>query len=339
MSAGTQVASETVLRVTDLEKTYRPRGIGGLGRQGVRAVAGVSFELRRGETLAVVGESGCGKSSVANAVLQLDPPTGGKVEFLGRDLATLSQRQLSGVRRELQVVFQDPYASLNNRMRVGQLVAEPLHIHHRSMPAKERLARVKDVLDKVGLRDIDLDRYPQSFSGGQRQRLGIARAIIVDPTVVVCDEAVSALDVSVQAQVLNLLADLQRDHRLAYLFITHDLGVVRQIADRVAVMYLGRFVEVGDAGEVFENPRHPYTRALLDAVPGQGRTERFEASGDVPDPRAIPSGCPFHPRCPARREELCDTDRPALDELGDTGRLVACHYPLPLADAEVNGAR
>ena len=314
------------LEVRDLAKHFPvSTGLFGRGTAVVKAVDGVSFDVPAGQTMAIVGESGCGKSTVARLVLRLIEPTRGAVKLDGRDLVGLPQSALRAVRGRLQIVFQDPYGSLNPRMTVGDMLAEPLMLHG-TVPRSGRRARVAELLSLVGLRPESGSRYPHEFSGGQRQRLAIARALAAEPKVIVCDEPVSALDVSIQAQILNLLADLQRRFGLAYVFISHDLSVVRQVADTVAVMYLGRFVESGPAQRVFERQRHPYTRALLTAVPVPvpgGRARDNAVGGDVPSPLAPPPGCHFHTRCP-HAIERCRTEVPVLEEAGDGGA-VACH--------------
>jgi oligopeptide/dipeptide ABC transporter ATP-binding protein len=299
----------------------KPRGV-------VRAVDSVSFSIPAGKTLGLVGESGSGKTTVARTLLRLTEPTGGSFRLGGEEVFALAPAPLRALRRRIQIVFQDPYGSLNPRMTARQTLREPLQIH-RLATGKERDVRVGALLDEVGL-DAELaDRYPHELSGGQRQRVGIARALSVEPTFLVCDEPVSALDVSVQAQVLNLLTDLQRQRGLTYLFIAHDLAVVKHIADDVAVMYLGRIVERAAASTIYDLPRHPYTRSLLSAVPVPDPTaqkQRIVLEGDVPSPANPPPGCPFHPRCPhPKNSDRCRTEVPALREV-TPGQLVACHF-------------
>ena len=317
----------SLLQVRDLVKHYQSPGWLGATAPPVRAVEGVSFDVAEGETLALVGESGCGKSSVGRTVLRLQEPTSGTAVFEGTDLFALDRTALRRMRRRMQIIFQDPYSSLNPRMTIGSAIAEGIEIH-RLAPRSGIPGRVGALLEEVGLDPSYGSRYPHEFSGGQRQRIGIARALAVEPAFIVCDEPVSALDVSVQAQVLNLLADLQRERRLSYLFIAHDLAVVRQIAQRVAVMYLGKIVEQGSTEALLQQPRHPYTVALLSAVPEPDparQRSRIVLRGDLPSPSHPPPGCPFHPRCfHPRRDERCRTEVPTLRPVGVTS--AACHY-------------
>ena len=316
-----------VLEVRDLVKHFvAKRSAFGKPLATVKAVDGVSFALRAGETLAIVGESGCGKSTVGRLVMRLIEPTAGSILLDGNDVTNLGDRDFRPYRRNIQLIFQDPFASLNPRMRVGDILAEPLMLHD-VVPANERKERVAELLRLVGLRPQQAARYPHEFSGGQRQRIAIARALAVEPKIIVCDEAVSALDVSIRAQIFNLLKDLQARLGLAYIFISHDLGVVKHIADRIAVMYLGRMVETGPADEVFAEPRQPYTRALLSAIPVASPTARRQRrilEGDVPSPMNPPPGCHLHTRCPHARE-VCSLDRPLLDDDG-SGHATACHF-------------
>jgi oligopeptide transport system ATP-binding protein len=295
---------EVILEVRNLVKHFQLGG-GFLGKAPamIRAVDGVSFTIRRGETLGLVGESGCGKTTTGRAVLQLERPTSGQVIFEGRDLTTLSDSELRQVRRRIQVIFQDPYSSLNPRMTVGQIIAEPLAVHGIASGRAARTARVQELLRQAGLLPGMAHRYPHELSGGQRQRVGIARALAMEPSLIICDEPVSALDVSIQAQIINLLEELQTELGLTYLFVAHDLSVVRHISDRVAVMYLGKIVEITDRKSLYEDPQHPYTRALLSAVPIpdpeiEAHREHIVLGGEVPSPLRPPPGCVFHPRCP-----------------------------------------
>jgi oligopeptide/dipeptide ABC transporter ATP-binding protein len=315
------------VEVTDLRKYFPVRG--GLFRRVVaqiKAVDGVSLVVNPGQTLGLVGESGCGKSTLGRTILRLQEPTSGAIRFAGEDITRLSRKELLPWRRRMQVVFQDPYGSLSPRRTVAQTVREPLDVH-RVGTAAERQSRVAELLDVVGLSPKAAGRYPHEFSGGQRQRVGIARALALNPQFIVADEPVSALDVSVQSQVLNLISRLQRERGIAFLFISHDLAVIQHVSDHIGVMYLGKLVELAPAGELFRTPLHPYTEALLSAVPQVGRQgrSRIVLSGDVPSPRAPPAGCPFHTRCP-KVMDACRTTPPALKSpAGDTTRTVACH--------------
>jgi oligopeptide transport system ATP-binding protein len=323
--------SETLLEARDLVKHFTVRGTAfRSGGDVVRAVDGVSLDVRSGETLGVVGESGCGKSTLGRLLVRLHEPTSGSVRFGGSDITTLSRRRLRPYRREMQMIFQDPYASLNPRKRVGQILGDPFEIHGGLSREKTRL-RVRELLETVGLSPDHVNRYPHEFSGGQRQRIGVARALALNPKLIVADEPVSALDVSIQAQVINLLDDLQSDFDLTYVFIAHDLGVVRHVSDRIAVMYLGVIVEVGPSDELFLAPVHPYTEALLSAIPAiegeeEVRRERIVLEGEVPSPVAPPAGCRFHTRC-RYATDICKIERPPLVDHGG-GRFAACHHPL-----------
>ena len=321
---------DVLLRARDVVKHFSGNAQG-RGKSVVHAVDGVSLEVRRGETLGLVGESGCGKSTLGRCLVGLTPVTAGSVEVAGQSITGMSRRDLRLMRRNLQMVFQDPYASLNPRKRIGSIIGMPLRVNS-SMSRREVDDRVVELLAMVGLRPQHAHRFPYEFSGGQRQRIGIARALALSPSLIVADEPVSALDVSIQAQVVNLFADLQQKLGLSYLFIAHDLSVVRQISDRIAVMYLGKIVEVGPSEDIVRRPAHPYTEALLSAVPspvvgGGAHRDRIVLSGDVPSPLSPPSGCRFHPRCPYATDK-CRTEEPPLLERGGAGRTVACHYPL-----------
>jgi len=303
----------------------------------VRAVDDITLSLREGETVGLVGESGCGKSTLARTIMRLLEPTEGTIRFRGRDISHARQRELRPLRREMQMVFQDPFASLNPRKRIGQIVGAPLRLHGR----KDVEARVQELLDRVGLAPEHANRFPHEFSGGQRQRIGVARALALEPRLILLDEPVSALDVSVQAQIINLLDDLQDDFGLTYLFVAHDLSVVRHVSDRIAVMYLGKIVEVSAAEELYVKPIMPYTAALLGAVPipdpKENRArERIVLEGEPPSPVDPPSGCPFHPRCP-RATEICQRVEPPLTEYSN-GHLAACHHPLNVTSDEVRAA-
>ena len=321
--------SEALLEVRDLVKHF-PVGGGFLSRSEgvVRAIEGISFTLHRGETLGLVGESGCGKTTTGRCILRLERPTSGQILFEGTDLATKSEQQLREMRRHMQVIFQDPYSSLNPRMTIGQIIAEPLKVHRLVTSKSGRTDRVKELLTQVGLLPQHADRYPHQLSGGQRQRVGIARALAMEPSLIICDEPVSALDVSIQAQIINLLEELQSRLGLTYLFIAHDLSVVRHISDRVVVMYLGKIVEIADRQTLYEAPVHPYTRALLSAVPIpdpklEATRERTVLRGEVPSPLTPPGGCVFHPRCPIA-EARCSAEIPRLREI-HPGHWGACH--------------
>jgi peptide/nickel transport system ATP-binding protein len=326
VSAVNGVNGAALLEVRDLTKHFPiRRGVLSRVRGHVRAVDGVDLTLRRGETLGLVGESGSGKTTTGRCILRLLEPTGGSVRFEGVDLLALSGPEMRRMRREMQVIFQDPYGSLNPRMRVGSIVGEPLAIH-RLARGSERESRVAELLRRVGLDPSVMKRYPHEFSGGQRQRIGIARALALNPKLVICDEPVSALDVSIQAQVINLLMDLQEEFSLTYLFIAHDLSVVEHISDRVAVMYLGKIVEEADAETLYRDPRHPYTKALLSAIPvpdPEHPPARVQLKGDLPSPASPPPGCAFHPRCPVAVETCSRVVPPLLDVGG--GHLASCH--------------
>lgn len=318
-------------------KQYFPIKGGFFGRtvNHVKAVDDISFHINEGETVAIVGESGCGKSTTGRAVLRLDEPTEGSVIFDGQEITALSKSELRNIRSEMQIIFQDPYASLNPRQTVKTILMEAMEIQKIGKSKKERTERVIELMETVGLQRHQMNRYPHEFSGGQRQRIGIARALSVDPKLIIADEAVSALDVSIQAQVLNLMKKLQREMKLTYMFISHDLGVVRHISDRIIVMYLGKIVEMGDTKSIFEKPQHPYTKALLSAIPvpdPKKKSNRIFLRGDVPSPIDPPTGCRFHTRCPFATD-LCRTTEPALerkDKEIDENHEVACHYALDI---------
>ncbi|MEX2245199.1 MAG: dipeptide ABC transporter ATP-binding protein [Dehalococcoidia bacterium] len=330
VSSSPQTASDILLNVNGL-KMYFPVTAGLIFQRkiaDVKAVDGISFDVKKGETLGLVGESGCGKSTTGRAILQLYKPTAGSVDFEGQELTALSGNSLRRMRRKMQMIFQDPYASLNPRMTIGSIIGEPLAIHGLAKGGRARRERIQDLMRVVGLNPYYANRYPHEFSGGQRQRIGIARALAVEPDFIVADEPVSALDVSIQAQIINLLEDLQQQFGLTYLFIAHDLSVVRHISNRVGVMYLGKMMELADRNELYDNPLHPYTKALLSAVPVpdpavERERERIILTGDVPSPLRPPPGCVFHTRCPIAIEE-CRQAVPEWRDLGG-GHMVACH--------------
>jgi len=323
----TAATGAPLVRVVDLSKEFPAGSTGIVGgtKLSIKAVTGVNLEIEPGETLGLVGESGSGKSTLGRLILKLIEPTAGAVYFDGRNLSTLGRAELRTLRRQMQLVFQDPYASLNPRMRVRSIVGEGIEIHKLAR-GREKEARIAELLAMVGMSADAMDRLPHEFSGGQRQRIGIARALAVNPRFLVLDEPVSALDVSIQAQIINLLQDLQEKLKLTYLFIAHDLRVVEHISNRVAIMYLGKIVEIASRDEIYQNPRHPYTRALLSAIPSidpAHRPERIKLPGEMPSPMNPPSGCAFHPRCPYAKD-VCDSVEPKL-EAGRGGHAVACH--------------
>lgn len=323
------ITSDVLISIRDLKKHFHVK-LGAFGERSgvVHAVDGVSFDIYRGETLGLVGESGCGKSTTGFTIVQLYRPTAGTVEYNEIDLGTLDEAELRPMRKEIQIVFQDPYSTLNPRMTIGDSIAEPIRSHH-EMSKRDLRVKVEKLLEDVGLSSDLADRYPHEFSGGQRQRICIARALAVEPEFVVCDEPVSALDVSIQAQIINLMQDLQEKYNLTYLFIAHDLAVVRHISNRIAVMYLGKIAEIADKDVLFDNPLHPYTRSLLSAVPEadpkiERQRQRIILEGDVPNALTPPTGCRFHTRCPIATDK-CRVEEPPLEEKGN-GHLVACHY-------------
>lgn len=321
---------EILLTTRNLTKEYQLKNNFGIReKQVVHAVSGVSIEIYKGETLSLVGESGCGKSTLGRMLMRLIEPTSGQIFFKGKDITAFSEKEMNQVYQKIQMIFQDPYASLDPRMRVRDLIAEPLITHKIYKEKEERKARVKELMHMVGIRPELIDRYPHQFSGGQRQRIGIARALALSPELVVCDEPVSALDVSIQSQILNLLKDLQQEFHLTYLFISHDLGVVHYISDRICVMFLGKVCEIGDTEEIYESPMHPYTKFLLQAVPGMDPENRQKREnlliGEIPSAVNPPSGCRFRTRCPYGKEK-CRQMEPELKDCGN--RKVACHFPL-----------
>ncbi|HET8562028.1 MAG TPA: dipeptide ABC transporter ATP-binding protein [Marmoricola sp.] len=338
--SATASGGDTLLHAEDVKKYFRVRGHTGGGRAEVKAVDGVTLDVRRGETLGLVGETGCGKSTLARCMTRLYDLTDGQVIFDDNDISKASRRDLRPVRREMQMIFQDPYGSLNPRRRVGSIIGDPFSIH-RIGERRDRKGKVQELMELVGLNPEHYNRFPAEFSGGQRQRIGVARALALRPRMIVCDEPVSALDVSIQAQVLNLLRDLQDEFHLTYVFITHDLSVVRHVSDRIAVMYLGKVVEVAPTDETFATTRHPYTKALLSALPvpdpdAADSRERIVLTGDLPSPINPPTGCRFHPRCP-KAQEICSREEPPLvPVLDDDGsHLTACHFPLEVGETLV----
>ncbi|MCM3574639.1 dipeptide ABC transporter ATP-binding protein [Mesobacillus subterraneus] len=322
-----KLPSENLLDVQDLKKHF-PVGDQGYfaEKQVVKALDGITFTLKRGETLGIVGESGCGKSTMGRAILRLHEPSSGTIVYDGKDITNVSKRQMRDNRKDMQIIFQDPYGSLNPRMTVGAMLSEIVETH-KIVPRKELYDYVCHLLVEVGLSEQHYYRFPHEFSGGQRQRVSIARALCTNPKLIVCDEAVSALDVSVQSQILNLLQRLKKEHQLTYLFISHDLSVVKHVSDRVAVMYLGKMVELADKKDLYDNPLHPYTKALLSAIPStkeEEKRERVILKGDVPSPINVPSGCRFHTRCPLATDR-CRAEEPAFREVSEN-HFAACHY-------------
>ncbi|ACL69252.1 ABC transporter ATP-binding protein [Halothermothrix orenii] len=320
-------ADNVLLKVRNLKK-YFPVKAGVFKKTVgyVKAVDDISFDIKEGETLGLVGESGCGKSTTGRTILRLLEATSGRVEFEGKDVLSLDRKELREMRKEMQIIFQDPYASLNPRMKVADIVGEPLDIHNLATDKNEKYEKVKELLSNVGLNEEQMNRYPHEFSGGQRQRIGVARALAVNPRLIIADEPVSALDVSIQAQVINLLQDLQEQYGLTYLFIAHDLSVVKHISDRVAVMYLGKIVELANKKDIYDNPLHPYTQSLLSAIPIPDPNydkKRIVLKGDVPSPVDPPSGCRFHPRCP-KAMDICSQVEPEFKDYGN-GHFAACH--------------
>ncbi|WP_284141072.1 MULTISPECIES: dipeptide ABC transporter ATP-binding protein [unclassified Virgibacillus] len=324
-----------LLEVKDIKKHFPIKNDAVFSREKrvLKAVDGISFSVKKGETLGLVGESGCGKSTAGRVMLKLLEPTSGEIYFKGENITNFRGEKLRKLRREMQLIFQDPYASLNPRKSIEKIISEPMKIFN--IPREEREKRLDYLLEVVGLSAYHKQRYPHEFSGGQRQRIGIARSLALDPELVICDEPVSALDVSIQAQVINLMEDLQAEFDLTYVFIAHDLSVVHHISDRVAVMYLGELVEIGDAQEVYRDPKHPYTQALLSAVPQVNPNEekqRIILKGDLPSPQNPPSGCKFHTRCPFA-EEICRTSKPSLRKASENGVMAACHFVKEVVEA------
>jgi oligopeptide/dipeptide ABC transporter ATP-binding protein len=346
MPADPDAGADVLLQVDNLVKYFPIKSGGIMSRHigDVKAVEGVSLTLRQGQTLGLVGETGCGKSTLARCIAGLLPITSGKVTFEGSDITNLSRRAMQPFRREIQMIFQDPYGSLNPRLRVGSIIGEPFTIH-KTATGSERKRAVQDLMQRVGLNPEHYNRFPAEFSGGQRQRIGVARALALRPKLIICDEPVSALDVSIQAQILNLLADLQDDFGLTYLFIAHDLEVVRHVSNEVMVMYLGRAAELGSKNDVYDRSHHPYTRALLSAAPAAdpesaAARQRIILTGEVPSPVNPPSGCRFHPRCP-RAQDICSQEVPPLEaKAGDPhDHLTACHFPVPAGEEMAGVAR
>jgi peptide/nickel transport system ATP-binding protein len=325
MLEGSASMNEILLEARNLKKQYELPAVPFGRSKIINALDGVSITLRQGETLGLAGESGCGKSTVARLLMGLDEPTSGDILFRGRELSRFNRAEKFSFRRSIQMIFQDPYSSLNPRMRIGDIIGEPLLIH-RSVPGSEQKEKVLALMNQVGLPPEQYDRYPHQFSGGQRQRIGVARALALTPEIIIADEPLSALDISIQAQIINLLLNLQKTLRLSYLLISHDLAVIRHLSSRVAVMYLGRIVEQAGTEAIFNSPLHPYTTALLAAIPGFGTATRAATllGDDLPSPIATPSGCPFHPRCPYK-QEICTSEAPVLEEKS-AGHFAACHF-------------
>lgn len=321
-------SNEKLIEVTNLKKYFPTKNpFGAAEKKYVKAVDGVTFYIKKGETFGLVGESGCGKSTLGRTIIRLYDPTDGQIIFDGKDISNISKKELKPYRKRMQVIFQDPYSSLNPYMNVAEIIDEPLRIHT-NLSKNERDEKIQMLLEKVGLKKEDMEKFPYEFSGGQRQRIGIVRALSIEPDFVLCDEPISALDVSIQAQVVNLLEDLRAEMGLTYLFVAHDLSMVRHISNRIGVMYLGRLVEISESNELYKNPLHPYTKALLSAMPiadpdKAGKIKREIIKGDIPSPIDIPKGCRFHTRCP-RALPICKEEEPGMKEI-DRGHLVACH--------------